>query len=392
MSDNSTHAFFSFGDLMKIAFVSDAHIGNHGKHGGHCIKGINRRCQECLDALSSAIDAANELGCAGFCVIGDLFDTDRPAPQLIHAVQEILTKFKGTRIVTLGNHEVHSAATGDHCLGPLSPVAEVADTDTVFDFGSPEQAVDLLCLPYRSEPVASWLDSSLTELCQEPAKRILCLHAGIEDSHTPSFMRDSHDSIRLETIRKTTSDHGVSLVLTGHWHSPVDWEGGSDGVSVYQVGALVPTGWDNPGLDYGRLLVVNTAAMGVTQHRLGGPRFLTANTITEAEALLNSSTFNEHHVEYKLYMRLHVPPEQTAEATKWLSQAKANGSIQGGEVQTDNALVRSAVRTAAKAAKSKTTLDEAIAAYIDGLSLGFEFDTQEVLKTVNHYLAKGQSQ
>src|SRR5882724_6254079 len=110
---------------MRIAFVADPHIANFPAHGGPAIAGINRRCQLTLDTLELAAAKANALDCECFVVLGDLYDTTRPLPQIETAVRKRLSKFDGFVLLLMGNHDRNSGLAGDHALGPTAGAANI---------------------------------------------------------------------------------------------------------------------------------------------------------------------------------------------------------------------------------------------------------------------------
>jgi hypothetical protein len=181
--------------VTRIAFLADAHIANHRRCGGPLDAGLNRRAQSSLRALHRAIEVAN---CQAdrVVILGDLFDSPRPSPQLIAAVQVALSESRLRPLLVVGNHEQVSSASGDHALGPLRPVADVVDVPTWMTTGG----VMLAIVPFRAGNAADVLRSAMAEmspLLHTPG--LLCCHFGLRGGEEAAFMRGD-DSVPMEVL------------------------------------------------------------------------------------------------------------------------------------------------------------------------------------------------
>lgn len=375
---------------MKIAFISDVHVGNHRAHGGPVTAGVNRRCRDVLDALGRALKAAAEAGCEHMVVCGDLLDTARPEPQVIRAVQALLARAEAAwglkAHLLLGNHEQVSTEEGDHSLGPLEPVAHVVASPLRLGLKSGKERAEVWMVPFRPGAAAEWLPVALGELAGQAGyldcPRVLALHLGVRDERTPPWLRESRDSIDTVSLAVLMARHRLRAAFTGHWHEPRCWflAGGEFGeLSVTQLGALAPTGWDNPGAGYGQVAVFDTATQ--KQHSLWvpGPRFL--DSAEEAERLL------ETDAGCRPYVRLRASPEEVPAAQASLEALAAQGVV--GEVMPDAAEARAALRAAAGVARSGETLGEAVRAFVGKMPLAEGVDRADVLARVQGYLGVG---
>lgn len=308
----------------RIAFVADVHVGNHGVMGGPRVVGVNRRAAETLAILRAAYDRAVELGASAFVVAGDLFDVDDPEPQLLAEVADILAGPIPT-VLLVGNHDQHTNAPGDHALGPLAAVPGIRVVDrpeavVVYPRNPPPgqprtvrpgaTGAVLLCVPFVNARAATVITDALAELAARPglhaARVCVVAHAGGIDDATPVFLRDAHDALpveRLNIILDTATRPPAALAVLGNWHQHRAWAFHADAAGapygtaeaphanvVVQCGALVPTGFDNPGAApglYGSLIVWDTPADGappeadadttprVYRIEIAGPRFVT---------------------------------------------------------------------------------------------------------------------
>ena len=260
---------------MKIACVADDHVANHRLHGGVVRSGLNDRCREILAVLRESYLRAQELGANAFFVLGDLFDTDHPTPQIIAATRSALTGNLPVYVL-LGNHDATSNALGDHALGPLDGVGliETIESPKVID----DYSTPIFCLPFDPRAAADWLPQKIVELTKIGASLpIVLVHVGIITSDTAPWLLSAKNALRVEDFGE-----GAGWVFAGDWHRRKIVG------NVMQVGALVPTGYDNPGFDgYGTLALWED---GVTSYEvLPGPRFVKVASSEEAsEAIVKA--------------------------------------------------------------------------------------------------------
>lgn len=364
---------------MRIAFVADPHIGNHRRFGGPVQAGINTRCRMALDALKEAVARAVKAKCSYFIVLGDLFDTSRPEPQIIAAVQTILEPIP--TVLLLGNHEQISTSSGDHALGPLDPVATIIEKpDCLADPG-----VEVWMVPFQPGNARDWLPRALAEVqggrpddAPLPATRVLCLHLGLSDSQTAPWLKGALDSIAVETLQELCDDYGISFAFAGNWHERKRIDFGQK--SLLQVGALTPTGFDNPGEEgYGGLAILDTTKGTLKEVAVPGPRF-----IKVPWKKLPRHKFGDG----PRFVQITCDPSEFKEAQQHLDAEVAAGRVAGGEVVADEVEAAAAAKTAAVVAKSALTLDEAVAGYVAEMPLAEGIDREAVAARVRGYLGR----
>lgn len=345
--------------MTRIAFVSDVHVGQPKTLGGPAEAGLNVRCRQILKVLEDALALAAEQGCEAFVVCGDLLDSSRTEPQVLAAVQRLFAPHKRMQVVVLrGNHEMVTEAPGDNSLGPLLPVATVVEKPTMLAYGN----VALLLVPFQSGDAEEYIPRVAQELAQkEPygTNRVLCAHAGVRDSDTPPWLKDAHDAISIDSVQQLHKSCKLASSFWGNWHNYRHWEDDN----VTQMGALCPTGFNNPGYDYGCVAIFDSRAPSSPSHHwVAGPRFL--KRVEDVDFCPKGST---------IYMRL--PEAQTAPP----------GCFHV-EIEEDTAEAQAALRTAAALTRSLTSLEEAVAAYVSLLPLEDEAMRPHVLARVQRYL------
>lgn len=375
---------------MKIAFVADPHIASHKRFGGPVESGINRRGWQCLEVLDKALQRAAELGCDAFVVLGDLFDSVRPEAQIVAEVQSAFVRAKTARdemeiLCLLGNHEFASTEDGDHALGPLRPVCHVVDTPELREF----PGTHLLMLPFQPGKAEDYLKRTLVEgwVKHRGVPLLLCIHAGISDSQTPPWLRDAEDSIPLNSLHRICEEHAISAVFAGNWHERRIWLHGSDALTT-QVGALVPTGFDNPDMyGYGGLVIWDNTIPSPTVVEIPGPRFLTSIS----ECALHKQKWDEvdpwgsTERAYKVYVSLKAKLTDLDETRAYVAKLKAEGKIVDGEVLPDKEEADKHVRQAKAVALSAETLQDALGSYVSNMQLPSGVTAEDVLAKVRSY-------
>lgn len=357
----------------RVAFVADCHIANHKSHGGSLNAGINRRCQFTFDTLARAVARANKEDCVAFVVLGDLFDHDHPTPQILAATRDVLREFRGDWgvYVLAGNHDTSSDAIGDHALGPLASdvldgfTCRIATGSTIGRFGDSGVLVPYAC----GGDVLGRIREGM-ERCTTP-KTILGIHAGIRDENTPSYLRDAANSVYTDALFALMQERGIRQCFAGDWHVHSSWRRNS--MDVVQVGALCPTGWDNPELEgYGSLIIAD----GETWERveIPGPRFLVNPKWPD--------DFNES-APYT-FVRL-IGATTDAVRVQWVERVVA-GRIAAYEALPDADAIDAQVQSAARAARSADTLAEALARFVEAMPLPDGVDRSAVLLRARQYL------
>lgn len=371
--------------MTRIALVADVHLANHRKFPGQTVSGLNQRAREALSVLANSVQLALAEKCAAYVVLGDLLDVDRPEPQLIAAAQDIFAHARDSGMpvyLMLGNHEQQSASEGDHALGPFRPVATVIEQPTVVDIAG----VSLGLIPFRTGAASAWLEKAVRDLFTDVPPfgggRVLGVHLGIADDDTPAFLKSAHDAIHVTKLMDAAREVNVTQVFAGNWHNRARWMGTAPDPNVFQVGALVPTGWDNPGLrGYGGVALYDSADESVRIDTLPGPRYVKADSLDELEKLANLPTKHT-----SLYVASKLPRADILAGLSVLDELKTSGKVVAGGILPDDEEAREASRAAARAAATSTSLDEALANYIEKMDPGEGVARAEVLRLSQTYL------
>lgn len=371
--------------MTRIGFIADVHCGNHRGFGGDFKQGLNRRARLTVDALSLAYQEAESQGCEALVIAGDLFDTTRPIPQLLSAVQEALSGKMPVNIL-MGNHDQQSADPGDHALGPLHNYSgiQVVERAMPIRYGNTQ----ILMIPYHPGEASLWVPTELGSLYDEAGHqsggvqhRIVCLHAGLKDGQEPKFLADSHDAISAATLAQLCAPRGIGHVIAGNWHFKKKWS--VRGVTMYQCGTLAPTGFDNPGLDgHGNLAIFDGKTGSWLSVEIPGPRFVTARTFDEGKKVLptlQKAKENGNHP----HLRWSVLKTEVDDALQSMV------SYEGVEVEilVDSQESQAAAKKASTAARRAETLDDALSEYIRKMDLG-EVNRDAVEQRCRTYLKR----
>lgn len=345
---------------MTALFVcADIHSWNHRLLGGPVVAGVNRRNAEVLGVLSRVctLVARYQDGKGTLVVLGDAFDAARPSPQMERAFMDALaplTDTGGRVVILVGNHDRFSDAPGDHALAPLGrlPGVTVVDEPGVYELAG---RLVLLVPPVpRGGLFEDYLRDTLESL---PTKQvdIVGVHAGIEDNATPHFLKGSRGAINVIKIAALAKTVGATEVYAGDWHSPRVW--GLDGVKVVQCGALVPTGWDNPGNEYGRVYEVGADNRFFV---FPGPRFYEAADSKDAENKLRMRALGLGGRDIN-YVRVRLPAGRGREVLKAHLEAVAAEH----DSRVDVLPVESVSNAASTGERARSSVDEALAAAVD---------------------------
>jgi hypothetical protein len=358
---------------MRIAFIADVHVGNHKREGGPVVAGVNRRCTQILDTLRAAFYAARD--CDAVVIAGDLLDSSKTEPQVLAATREVLADVGEVGYLLLGNHEMQSATPGDNSLRVLAESnvsVQESPRAVQMDGGT------LLLVPFRPGDAREWLPAAVAEVAAGTAGlRVLAIHLGIIDEDTPPFLRNAHDAVPVQLLRELMRRHQIDVVVAGNWHAHKDWD------DIVQIGALVPTGWDNPGLDgYGSVIVVETKGndVSIDRREIPGPRFIDVPSALSLPKVPEGT---------HLYARVRVPAGEVDDARSRGDQLVSAGRAAAVAVQVDGTEARIAARDSAAAARSADTLDSALAGYVAAMTLPADVDRAAVLALTRRFLAAG---
>ncbi len=385
---------------MRIGVVADCHIGNHQLFKGRTVAGINERCKLTIDAFAASYQLAISCGCTDFVVAGDLFDTERPSPMVVAAVMRVLVppdadpnRPRPRLWVLKGNHDSNSEVAGDHALGPLSWLGDSVQVLEDWCITEPPRIAAnrwrIVFLPFKPDAPA-WVPELLPTLVSgvEQAPTIVFSHFGLSDADTPAYLK--HGAIDADALQPLMAENGVKVWLSGDWHAHKVWTYPS-GEEIRQIGALTPTGFDNPGDDsaYGSLLIVDLKDDGshsITRHVLPGARF--AYFPSKA-----AHTLMETHPETQNVTYLKVNPADWAACEEELTAAKSTGRIRDsilGASESPRAKATGSELETEIGDIAPASPEEALEAYIARMEL--DSDTrQELLTLCRAYLQTGTS-
>lgn len=366
---------------MSVAFLADCHLYNHRAYGGQKVAGVNTRAQEILDALTTAVKIA-ERESQALVILGDFFDGVRPEPQLVAAAAEALRSDRITVNILVGNHDQVSDRKGDHALGPL------AEVHNVFVYEKPTTLVvgglTLAMVPFQSGDAKQWLPGVLKKMKLPPGSA-LCVHLGLAVDDTPPWLKSAHDAIHVKILEKLAHKHKFSAVFAGNWHS--QYVKRSAGLVMVQTGALVPTGFDNPGVDGYGGLVLWRGADEIALREITGPRYVKTTSYEEIEQLAREVSDSSA---YQLRIRWTVPADELAGARDAADElVEQEPAIDAIEVRADTSEVELAARSAAVAARSQSNLDDALGQYTARMALPEGVDRDEVHARCKNYLSGG---
>ncbi len=371
---------------MSLFITADVHSGNHGGFGGAYKCGLNWRAQRILEALREvAAKAATKV----HVTCGDLFNTHEPSPQLItataHAMRGVmgLHRWRGPEltVVLKGNHDSNSPAAGDHALGPLTLAEgfDVVENPCIYSF-DPDPFEGLM-MPFRPEEPRVWLPDAIEAAEREYSgfdkTRVLFTHFGIADDSTPDYMVKG--SMHVQELRDLCIRKNIRYVFSGDWHSRRAWR--FPEVTIVQVGALVPTGFNNPGLEgYGS--VWELAADGLTLHELPGPRFLRFTTLTQLQAQAEQWRVERPALATELFVSLVCDGGQD-EAEEYLRGLRDEGTIDNFTIDSNvHASVHAADAARAAAAKPQR-FEEALYAAVQEQAPPSGVSSDDVLARVD---------
>jgi DNA repair exonuclease SbcCD nuclease subunit len=373
--------------MTRVGFIGDVHVANHKKFGGQTVRGVNKRCEHVVRSLQSATTIARVQNVESLVILGDLFDTPKPAPQIIRRVQEVLECIP--TIILAGNHDQSSDSAGDNALAPLYPVAEVIDSPDIVGL----EDLNLIMVPYHSGHYATYLKEEVTKLCGEARRGcvdIVCFHAGVADERTPSFLRDSQASITRDKLFDLLDETGARMAFAGHWHNARAWARGEK--DIFQAGAFVPTGFGDQGVDYGTLYIYDTETGIVEYHPIPGPRFLDVTLDQDVQML--AAQKNERLEGCSLFIRIAVDETEVALGETIIKAGIDADVIEDGELTISKEATKKACEGAAVATNSADNLEEALNMYTGAMPLkGIDpFDEpearMEILSMAIEYLRK----
>jgi hypothetical protein len=357
-----------------VAFVADVHVGNHSRMGGAYSAGLNDRCRGIVKVLSGSVEKAMDAGCCAFVVLGDLFDESNPKPQIIAATQTALEQtghMVGQCWLLVGNHDQESYAPGDHAMAPMQGHARIVERPTCVRL----RDSDLLLVPFQKGRASDWLPEAVAEAATnagDPAKRPRCLgiHLGIVGDDTVPFLRESEDAVPVSLLRELQRQHSLHAIIAGNWHRHRDYGNG-----IVQVGALVPNGFRDSGVEGYGSVVMWESGKRVFREEVPGPRYVVAHDVADIPKGVKD-----------LRVRLSVEPEELAYSQELLSMM----DLAAYEVIPEKGLAVAATREAAQRASSSIDTDAAVAGYVEAMPLADGVSRQDVLRKTQQFLREAK--
>lgn len=368
---------------MTLAAVADPHIWNHKRHGGVLVRGVNRRGELCLDVLRRASVLAQQRN-AELIVAGDLVDSAGPIqPQLAQQIREALPEESW---LVVGNHD--ATAADDHSLGLYAPSERIADK-------------------VRQLVAGGWLDRPLATLVPytadiddiHTAAPLVVGHFGIYDDSFPPYLR-KRPARHVDELFSWMRDRDVRAMLMGDWHRRRVWAnkddfgtlpldplgrsfqiGDDDESVIMQIGALVPTGFDNPGL-HGYGTVAFWDGERLSWEELPGPRFCTVRSDEEEKAVVAEAAKLGHNLFLRRYYtgdRPETPPG--LEAYEALPVAVEQAAAQYLDRPGKPGLPFYGIPGTPTYVAPQTQLDELVSHWLDTIAPGDErAAVQEILR------------
>jgi len=158
--------------------------------------------------------------------------------------------------------------------------------------------------------------------------------------------------------------HGLKHYIAGDWHEHRKWQ--VNDCTVVQVGALCPTGWNNPGhTGYGSLICITDGVY--SRIEIKGPRFIHGASREDVlkEVLKAKRAGNTPYV-------------------KAACPAFEDPALEGAYIDWAPAIVKAqgAVRVAAEHLKSATTLQECFHSYVEADDTIPQEMKADVLRTI----------
>lgn len=365
--------------MAKLAVVADVHVHNHGAAvDPPGVDGLNLRATQTLRVMERAVEKAAGEECTHLVVAGDLLHVPRPEPAIVHAIGRVFQQATdaGMDVVLLrGNHEESGARIGGARVAwsaldvfAYQPRVFIIDSfqEQHFSIGS-ERQTSVAFVPAGQE----W------QMEDAPPARIIIAHVGLSDESMPNYLRGGLDVAKLYKLL-SVGRSGPLLFLAGDFHSHKRWVFGEH--DYVQIGALVPTGWNNPGIaSYGSVIIVDTSnPKAWYRHVLEGPRFVEE---------FNDSVVHELQTVWPKTWQAILDRKLGAAiwaANRAPTAEPAQPVLTGGGAQRagERRQAVAAARAAAASAQAASSLQGAAAAFVGSMKLDEGVDREVVTNRV----------
>lgn len=396
-------------------FIADVHVDNFAEFGGPMRGGLNDRARFTLRALTRATHAMyetvkkkkrGEVAQVTLFVAGDLFHTCSPSPPLVAAVMRSLPK---TTIILPGNHDLASDEVCDHACAPLDQangfwVVEREPYMTALPAvnGKPTHVISI---PFEAGKPAEWLEAALQREMDmvrlshpEDYTLVAVAHVGISDSKTPYYLDDKSGSINYKDAAKICKKYGISYLFSGDWHRHQIWE--HDGVTVCQIGSLAPNRFP-PNYEHGHegplVLLMDDGSVQVKD--IPGPRFYKKRW----SELVKTPDWRPDGC--PAFLKVVAREDQVDEAKAWIKQVTDDNVanqvadalkevarpdapwVHTIRLEVDRGMSSAKAKTAAFAARSSSSVEQAISNYIAAMPLPAGVERDKVLGHVRRCMA-----
>jgi len=349
--------------MKRICIIGDVHLANHRRFGGKSNSfGCNERATQIIASINTAVSYARDDYDGELDVIfaGDFFDSLRPEPHLIDlAVSALMTHEEVNYHFLLGNHEYSAAAPESHAIGVLrsNPSCSVYLDAT--------KVGDVLFIPFTPNFTEEKLRLTLNAVS---GIKIVVSHFGIIGGSTPPWLREQAGAFESRLLEELCDTHGIQRWYSGDWHSFHQHS-----KRICQIGALTPTGFDNPGFDYGRIAIYSGGKSTIAT--IPGPRFVVVDSLAQHADLVRTNPESA-----PLYCRMTVGTSELREVTAAVSDNPYIEVLQNVDEQ------REATAAAMLATKSATTLAEKLDAFVAKMPLPDNVTRELVLAHAKKYL------
>jgi hypothetical protein len=336
---------------------------------------LNTRALDTVTVVALARKRAEDEGCEHLFVLGDVFDTTTPTPQLLAETQRALASLKGLEVhIMIGNHDQQSPAKGDHALVSMDGIRNLHVYEKPDEIHCGD-GLTVLLHPYHPGRADEYLPEEIKGR-QGPGVNVLGLHLGLRDDDTPPWLQQAHDSFPVSRLHELGA---LDLVVAGNWHTRKQFT-----ERIWQLGALVPTGFDNPGLTgYGSLMVYDGSRRQARVIEMDGPRFVRTTGLDEARTVL--AQVADHPTGWTVYLSIRCRLDERAAAQELFDLY----GFTDYEILTDKAAAEDAARSAASAAAYASTdsIQAAVTAYVERMALPADVVREEVLGKALNYVA-----